>query len=80
MNTKENTKLVVKHLQTGKIWEPKERKEAALFVGQTLKEVERLLKLYKDEAMIYCIGGEEYVICDGHHREPTLGRCVTHEN
>ena len=61
------TKLVVKHLQTGKIWEPKERKEAALFVGQTLKEVERLLETYKNEAMEYRIGGEDYVICDGRH-------------
>ena len=51
-------------------------KEAALFVGSSLKKVE----LSKNEAMVYCIGGEEYVICDGHHREPTLGRCVTHEN
>ena len=50
-----NTRLVVKHLQTGKIWEPNERKEAALFVGETLENVER----YKD-GMIYLVGGEEY--------------------
>ena len=72
MKTK-NTKLVVKHLGTGKIWKPKERKEVALFVGSSLETVERLLDLFKDEAMVYHIGGEEYVICDGQHREPTLG-------
>ena len=24
--------------------------------------------------MVYCVGDEEYVICDGHYRTPTLGR------
>ena len=57
MNTKENAKLVVEHLRTGKEWLTRERKEAAMFVGETLENVER----YKD-GMIYRVGGEEYII------------------
>ena len=62
----------VKNIRTNKTWEPEERREIALFVGTSLKEIERLLVLFKKEAMVYCVGDEEYIICDGHHREPTL--------
>ena len=57
MKTKEDTKLIVEHLRTGKKWVPKERIDAAMFVGETLENVVR----YKD-GMIYLVGGEEYVI------------------
>ena len=67
-------KLVVKDIRTNKTCEFKERWEAAWFVGTSLEEMERLLELFKNEAMVYCVGDEEYVICDGHHRTPTLGR------
>ena len=71
-----NTELVVKNIRTNKTWKFGERWEAAWFVGSSLGEVERLLELFKDEAMVYCVGDEEYVICDGHYRAPTLGRCT----
>ena len=57
MNTKENTKLIVEHLRTGKKWLTRERKEAAMFVGGTLENVEK----FKDET-VYRVGGEEYII------------------
>ena len=50
-------KLIVEHLRTGKKWLTRERKEAAMFVGQTLKDVEK----FKDET-VYRVGGEEYII------------------
>ena len=70
---KDMQKLVVKDLRTNKTCEFKERWETAWFVGISLEEIERTLGLFKNEAMVYCVGDEEYVICDGHHREPTLG-------
>ena len=67
-------KLVVKNIRTNKTWEFEERWEAAWFVGSSLEEMERMLALFENEAMIYCVGDEEYVICDGHYRALTLGR------
>ena len=70
-------KLVVKNIRTNKMWEFGERWEAAWFVGTSLGEMERILKLYKDEAMRYYVGGEQYVIiCDGRERPPTLGKHI----
>ena len=57
MNTKENAKLIVEHLRTRKKWLTRERKEAAMFVGETLENVEK----FKGETA-YRVGGEEYVI------------------
>ena len=72
---KDMQKLKVKDLRTNKTCEFKERWEAAWFVGTSLEEMERLLELFEDEAMVYCVGDEEYVIeCDGRERAPTLGR------
>ena len=65
-------KLVVKNIRTNKTYEFEERWEAAWFVGSSLGEMERMLVLFKKEAMVYCVGDEEYVICDGHYRTPTL--------
>ena len=50
-------KLIVEHLRTKKMWLTNERKEAAMFVGETLENVEK----FKDET-VYRVGGEEYII------------------
>ena len=68
-------KLVVRNIQTNKTWEFEERWEAAWFVGTSLRGMERMLEIFENEAMVYCVGDEEYVIeCEGHYRAPTLGR------
>ena len=67
-------KLVVKNIRTNETYEFEEKWETAWFVGTSLEEMERLLELFVNEAMVYCVGEEEYVICDGHYREPTLGK------
>ena len=67
-------KLVVKNIRTNKTYKFEERWEAAWFVGTSLRGMEGMLEIFKNEAMIYCVGDEEYVICDGHYRTPTLGR------
>ena len=68
-------KLVVKDIRTNKTWKFGERWEAAWFVGTSLGEMERLLGLFKNEAMVYCVGDKEFIIIsDGKERTPTLGR------
>ena len=70
-----NTELVVKDIRTNKTWKFGERWEAAWFVGTRLEEMERELEVFKDEAMVYCVGDKEFIIIsDGHYRAPTLGR------
>ena len=67
-------KLVVKDIRTNKTWKFEERWEAAWFVGTSLGEMERELEVFKDEAMVYCVGDEEFIIIsDGKERTPTLG-------
>ena len=72
--------MVVKNIRTNKTHEFEERWEAAWFVGTSLKEMERMLELFENEAMVYDVEGEEYVICDGRQRAPTLGRCTIRMN
>ena len=68
-------KLVVKDIRTNKTWKFEERWEAAWFVGTSLGEMERELEVFKDEAMVYCVGDKEFIIIsDGKERTPTLGR------
>ena len=68
-------KLVVKDIRTNKTWKFGERWEAAWFVGASLGEMERELEVFKDEAMVYCVGDKEFIIIsDGKERTPTLGR------
>ena len=70
-----NTELVVKDIRTNKTWKFEERWEAAWFVGTSLGGMERMLELFKDEAMVYCVGDKEFIIIsDGKERTPTLGR------
>ena len=56
-NMKDPLKLIIEQLRTGKKWLTREMKEAAMFVGETLENVER----YKNET-VYLVGGEEYII------------------
>ena len=70
-----NTELVVKDIRTNKTWKFEKRWEAAWFVGSSLEGMERELEVFKDEAMVYCVGDKEFIIIsDGHYRAPTLGR------
>ena len=70
-----NTELVVRDILTNKMWKFEERWEAAWFVGASLEEMERELEIFKDEAMVYCVGDKEFVIIsEGKERTPTLGR------
>ena len=70
-----NTKLVVKDIRTNQTWELGTRLETAWFVGTSLGMMERELEVFKDRAMVYCVGDREFVIIeDGNEREPTLGR------
>ena len=69
-----NTQLVVKNIRTNNTWEFEERWEAAWFVGSSLGGMERELEVFKDEAMVYCVGDKEFIIIsDGKERTPTLG-------
>ena len=70
-----NKDLVVKDIRTNKTWKFGERWEAAWFVGTSLGGMERELEVFKDEAMVYCVGDKEFIIIsDGKERTPTLGR------
>ena len=70
-----NTELVVKDIRTNKTWKFEERWEAAWFVGSSLGGMERELEVFKDEAMVYCVGDKEFIIIsEGRERTPTLGR------
>ena len=70
-----NTELVVKDIRTNKTWKFGERWEAAWFVGTSLGGMERELEVFKDEAIVYCVGDKEFIIIsDGKERTPTLGR------
>ena len=69
-----NTELVVKDIRTNKTWKFEKRWEAAWFVGSSLEGMERELEVFKDEAMVYCVGDKEFIIIsDGKERTPTLG-------
>ena len=68
------TELVVKDIRTNKTWKFEKRWEAAWFVGTSLEGMERELEVFKDEAMVYCVGDKEFIIIsDGKERTPTLG-------
>ena len=70
-----NTELVVKDIRTNQTWKLGTRWETAWFVGTRLGGMERELEVFKDEAMVYCVGDKEFIIIsDGKERTPTLGR------
>ena len=70
-----NPELVVKDIHTNKMWHFENRWEAAWFVGTSVGTMERELEVFKEEALVYCVGDKEFIIIsDGNERTPTLGR------
>ena len=69
-----NNDLIIMDLETRMTLKLETRREVALFVGARLGEIERELEVFKDEAIVYCVGNKRYMLVEGgNYRAPTLG-------